>query len=111
MKKILLLILLILVTSCKDTYNVDNTDDIFTSSYTTVYDGYEIKFNLPSDGVYILSLVDMKSGDVISKERIKGTVGLNKFNIYTKTITQNNLYLILLDMNNSEISRTQILVK
>jgi hypothetical protein len=111
MKNILFFILLILVTSCKDTYNVDTNEDIFKSSITSVYDGYEMKFNLPKDGIYILSLVDIKSGDVVSKERIKGNVGINKLNIYTNTLPKKNLYLILFDINGLELSRTWIFVK
>jgi len=111
MKNILFFILLILVTSCKDTYNMDTNEDIFNSPITSVYDGYEMKFNLPKDGVYILSLVDINNGEAVSKERIKGNIGLNKLNIYTNTLPQKNLYLILFDINGLEISRTQILVK
>lgn len=85
--------------------------DIFTQSETSVADGQEIMFKLSSDSTYIIKLVDKSSNQVISKEKILGKIGENKLKIYTKSIQNQYLYLILENINKQEIKKTIVIVK
>ena len=82
--------------------------DIFTQTETTVSDGEEIMFKLSSDSTYILKLVDVQTGQVISKEKIIGKIGENKINIYTKTLPTKYLYIVLEDINKNQKGKTKL---
>ena len=85
--------------------------DIFSVSETSISNGDTIMFKLTSDSTYILKLVDKTSNQVISKEKIVGKVGENKFNIYTKSLQNPYLYLVLEDNTKREIKKTTVIVK
>jgi len=68
-------------------------------------------FKLTSDSTYVLKLVDKVSGQVISKEKIKGIIGVNKIKIYTKSLPAKYLYLVLEDGNKKEMNKTTIIAK
>ena len=82
--------------------------DVFSVSESTIADGQEIMFKLTSDSTYILKLVDKATNQTISKERIIGKVGENKLKIYTKSIQNRYLYLVLENVNKVEIKKTTI---
>lgn len=82
--------------------------DIFSVSESSISDGEEIMFKLTSDSTYILKLIDKTTNQTISKERIIGKVGENKLKIYTKSIQNRYLYLVLENVNKVEIKKTTI---
>ena len=85
--------------------------DIFTQTEVSISNGDTIMFKLTSDSTYVLKLVDKTSNQVISKEKIIGKVGENKFNIYTKSLQNPYLYLVLEDNTKREIKKTTVIVK
>lgn len=84
------------------------TQKIFSVSESSVTNGQSIYFDLPSAGTYILTLVDVESGQVISRERFIGLAGENNKKIYTKSIISKYLYLILTSADNAQISKTKL---
>lgn len=85
-------------------------EKIFNVKESTVVDNQSIHFDLPSDGTYILTLIDKESGQVISRERFIGKSGENMKKIYTKSIQYKYLYLVLEDSNKKEINKTTIIL-
>lgn len=86
-------------------------DNIFNVKESTVTDNQSIFFDLPSAGVYTLTLIDKSSGQVISRERFNGQNGENVKKIYTKSIPGKYLYLLLEDINKKELGKTTIITK
>jgi hypothetical protein len=86
-------------------------NDIFLTSESSISDGEEVMFKLASDSVYIIKIVDKSSGQVLSKEKIKGIIGANKIKIYTKSLPAKYLYLVLEDGNKKEMNKTTIIAK
>ena len=85
--------------------------NIFSSNESTVVDGQDIYFDLPSNGVYTLTLIDKESGQVVARERFVGTVGENIKKIYTNSLQSQYLYLLLEDVIKAEIGKTTIITK
>ena len=81
---------------------------IFTVSESSVTDGQSIHFDLPSSGTYILTLIDVESGQVVSREKFIGVAGENVKKIYTKSILSKYLYLTLASADNAQISKTKL---
>jgi hypothetical protein len=113
MKKILL-IFLVLFWSCTK-MEIEPTPPpvqrIFSVSESKVTDGQSIYFDLPLDGVYTLTLIDKESGQVVSRERFTGKTGENIKKIYTNSIQNQYLYLLLEDVTKKEIGKTTIITK
>jgi hypothetical protein len=113
MKKILF-IFVILMWSCT---KIDiptpqpSVEKIFNVTESKVINGQSIHFDLPSAGIYTLSLIDKESGQVISRERFNGQAGENIKNIYTNSIQSQYLYLLLEDVTKKQISKTTIIIK
>ena len=84
---------------------------IFSVKESRVTDGQSIYFDLPSDGVYILILIDKESGQVVSRERFTGKIGENIKKIYTNSLQSQYLYLLLQDVTSKEIGKTTIITK
>ena len=84
---------------------------IFSVKESRVTDGQSIYFDLPSDGVYTLTLIDKKSDQVVSRERFNGKMGENIKKIYTTSIENQYLYLLLEDVTKKEIGKTIIKIK
>jgi hypothetical protein len=76
-----------------------------------VIDGQEIHFQLPTAGVYTLTLIDKDNGQVISRERFTGKIGENIKRIYTNSIQSQYLYLLLEDVTKTQIGKTTIITK
>jgi hypothetical protein len=114
MKKIILISLILLVGCSKpelpEPIGVINPN-VFSVSESKVENGQTIYFNLPSTGVYILTLIDKGSGQVISRERFTGQNGENIKKIYTNSIQSQYLYLLLEDVTKKEIGKTTIIIK
>jgi len=83
---------------------------IFSVSESRVTDGQSIYFDLPSDGVYTLTLIDKESEQVISRERFTGKIGENIKKIYTKSLQSKYLYLSLEDKSGKQIGKTLLLI-
>jgi hypothetical protein len=112
MKKILF-IFVVLLGSCTKIDIPTPTmpvEKIFNVGESKVVNGQSIHFDLPSAGIYTLSLIDKESGQVISRERFTGQNGENVKKIYTNSIQFKSLYLSLEDVNKKEISKTIIII-
>ena len=114
MKKIIFILLVLLVGCTK--MDIEPTppaavQKIFSVKESRVTDGQSIYFDLPSDGVYTLTLIDKETGQVIGRERFNGKVGENTKRIYTKSIQSQYLYLLLEDVTKKEIGKTIIITK
>jgi hypothetical protein len=86
-------------------------DDIFSVTESRVTNGQSIYFDLPSAGLYTLTLIDKANGQVISRERFNGQMGENIRKIYTNSIQSQYLYLLLEDITKKEIAKTTIIIK
>ena len=114
MKKILF-IFLVLLWGCTE-IEIEptpppTTQKIFSLKENRVVNGQDIHFDLPSDGTYTLTLIDKESGQVISRERFKGTSGENIKKIYTNSLEKRYLYLLLEDVTKTEIGKALIITK
>jgi len=87
------------------------TQNIFSVKESRVVDGQEIHFQLPTAGVYTLTLIDKDNGQVISRERFTGKIGENIKRIYTNSIQSQYLYLLLEDVTKTQIGKTTIITK
>lgn len=113
MKK-LILVFFIVLTSCMQEVIEPLppvSSNIFSQKENTVADKDQIMFVLESEGIYFLSLIDISTNQVITKEKIFGTKGVNKINIYNKSIESRYLYLVLMSSNRVELNRTKLFFK
>ena len=113
MKKILFISLILLVGCTKPELPTPTppVEKIFNVGESKVVNGQSIYFDLPSAGVYTLSLIDKESEQVVSRERFTGQTGENIKKIYTNSIQSQYLYLLLEDVTKKEISKTTIIIK
>ena len=114
MKKILL-IFLVLMWGCTK-MEIEPTppsavQKIFSVSESRVTDGQSIHFDLPTNGVYTLTLIDKESGQIVARERFTGKIGENIKKIYTNSLQSQYLYLLLQDVTLKEIGKTTIITK
>jgi hypothetical protein len=86
-------------------------EKIFNVNESNVINNQSIYFDLPSNGIYILTLIDKESGQVVSREKFVGQNGENMKKIYTKSIQARYLYLVLEDENKKELKKTIIILK
>lgn len=86
-------------------------EKIFNVSESSVVNGQSIHFDLPSVGTYTLTLVDKESGNVISREKFTGQSGENIKKIYTNSLQNRYLYLLLEDVTKTQIGKTLIITK
>ncbi len=86
-------------------------ENIFLQTENQISDSDFLNFELASDGTYYLILQDVETNQVISKEKFIGVKGLNKLNIYTKSIQSRYLYLVLQDETKKEINKTKLVLK
>jgi hypothetical protein len=113
MKKIILISLILLVGCTKPELPtpIMPIEKIFSVKESRVVNGQSIYFDLPSTGVYTLTLIDKESGQVVSRERFTGQSGENIKKIYTNSIQSQYLYLLLEDVTKKEIGKTTIITK
>jgi hypothetical protein len=113
MKKLIILCFLIF-TSCVEEIieplppPITNIFDVKESKVT---DGQTINFELPSAGVYTLTLIDKETNQVVSREKFNGIVGKNNKKIYTNSIQSQYLYVLLENVAKTEIGKTTIITK
>jgi len=113
MKKILFIFVILLwgCTKVDIPLPMSPVEKIFNVGESKVVNGQFIYFDLPSAGVYTLTLVDKESGQVISRERFTGQNGENVKKIYTNSIQSQYLYLLLEDITKKEIAKTIIIIR
>ncbi len=114
MKKIILISLILLAGCVKPELPLPDViakDNIFSVTESSVSDGQSIYFDLPSAGVYTLTLIDKETGQVVSRERFTGQNGENIKKIYTKSLQRRYLYLLLEDVTKKELGKTTIIIK
>jgi hypothetical protein len=112
MKKIILISLILLVGCTKPELPTPTMpiEKIFTVTESKVTNGQTIYFDLPSSGTYILTLVEISTGQVISREKFIGQNGENTRKIYTKSLPTGYLYLVLEDVNKNQLNKTKITI-
>ena len=113
---IIILCCVIFMISCTKVMNAPvqlklNSVDFFASPMNSVSNGDSINFTLQTSGTYTLTMIDTIQNQVITREKFTGKVGLNTLNIYTKSITQTYLTVVLMDNNNNQINKTKITIK
>jgi hypothetical protein len=113
MKKILFIFVILLVGCTKPELPTPTipVEKIFSVGESSVINGQSIYFDLPSAGVYTLTLIDKESGQVVSRERFNGQIGENIRKIYTNSIQYQYLYLLLEDVTKKELGKTTIIIK
>lgn len=113
MKRIILISLISLVGCTKPDLPLPTMpiEKIFDVGESRVTNGQSIHFDLPSKGVYYLTLIDKESGQAISREKFIGQYGENVKKIYTNSIQSQYLYLLLEDVTKKEISKTTIIIR
>ena len=114
MKKILFILCLTLV-ACKKVEVIPTPPPvnvkIFDVRESSVENGQEIQFDLTKNGVYTLTIGDSIANQVLTRERFNGQIGINKKKIYTKGLQSKYLYLLLEDVNKTQIKKTTIILK
>jgi hypothetical protein len=85
--------------------------DIFKIEQTSLANKSEITFNVKNEGVYIVTMIDKNTNQVMSREKIKCVIGENKIKVYTKTIPSQYLYLTLEDSFDNQLGKTTITIK
>jgi hypothetical protein len=114
MKRIILLLFVVAVVSCTkieiEPIPQPTNEKVFTKTENTVIDGQYIYFDLPSAGVYTLTLIDKNTNQIISRERFAGKNGENIKKVYTKSIKSRYLYLLLEDVTKTEIGKTTLII-
>jgi hypothetical protein len=114
MKKIILISLILFAGCTKPELPLPEVlpkDDIFSVTESSVTNGQSIHFDVPSDGVYTLTLIDKESGQVISREKFTSRSGEAVKKIYTNSIESKYLYLLLEDSLKKEIAKTTVIIK
>ena len=112
MKKIILISLILLVGCTKPELPtpIMPIEKIFTVTESKVTNGQTIYFDLPSSGTYILTLIEISTGQVISREKFIGQNGENTKKIYTNSLPTGYLYLVLEDVNKNQLNKTKITI-
>jgi hypothetical protein len=113
MKKILFISFILLVGCTKPelpTPEVLSKDKIFSVTESKVTNGQSIYFDLPSSGTYMLTLIDVTTNQIISREKFIGQNGENVKKIYTNSLPKGYLYLVLEDVDRNELKKTKIIV-
>jgi hypothetical protein len=85
-------------------------EKIFNVGESNVTNGQSIHFDLSSNTVHYLTLIDKNTGQVISREKFIGQNGENVKKIYTNSLPKGYLYLVLEDVDRKELKKTTIIV-
>jgi hypothetical protein len=112
MKKIILIPFFLLLGCNKVDIPTPNppVEKIFEVGESKVTNGQSIYFDLPSAGTYLLTLIDVSSNQVISREKFIGQNGENVKKIYTNSLPKGYLYLVLEDVGRNQLKKTKIII-
>lgn len=114
MKKLLTVSLLFLTAACvKDdiyieTPMVELEQSIFEKGSTVLSDTDLISFELEAEGEYYLTIKDEMTGELMTREIFNGVEGKNSLQIFTKAIPKGSYYLILTDLKENQLQKTNI---
>ena len=110
--KIIICCCILFIISCKkEDIVTPQSVDIFRVEQSMVSDKSEISFNVQTEGIYVVTMIDKNTNQVLSREKIKCVVGKNKIKVYTKTIPSQYLYLTLEDSFDNQLGKTIITTK
>lgn len=112
MKKIILIPIFLLLgcTKIDVPEPVAPVEKIFDVGESKVTNGQSLFFVLPSAGTYMLTLIDITTNQVVSRERFIGQSGENVKKIYTNSLPKGYLYLVLEDMDRNQLKKTKIII-
>ena len=112
MKKILFVFVVLLWGCTKVDIPTPNppVGKIFEIGESKVVNAQSIFFDLTSNTVHYLTLIDKNSGQVISREKFIGQNGENEKKIYTNSLPKGYLYLVLEDVDRKELKKTTIII-
>ena len=112
MKKILLIFVILSFGCTKVDIPTPNPpiEKIFNVGESNVTNAQSIYFDLTSNTVHYLTLIDKNTGQVISREKFIGQNGENVKKIYTNSLPKGYLYLVLEDVDRKELKKTTIIV-
>lgn len=110
MKKFGIFLLLIFISCQKDEILIEPTSQytFIFDTHTTIQDNQEIYFNIESEDVY--QLVILQNNSVVTKESFIGTVGTNKRKVFTKTLAK-GVYTLQLVKGFKVLEETEIIVE
>jgi hypothetical protein len=110
MKK--LFIILLLLVACKKEIIQPSIaiKETFSMPQNTVSNGDVLIFTLKSNSIYTLTMIDSVQNQVITREQFNGKLGVNKLNIYTKSLPSKYLYLLLEDSSKTQIGKTTLII-
>jgi len=110
--KIIIMCCVFIIISCQKEDMVEpQSVDIFKVEQSNVSNKSEISFNVEKEGMYIVTMVDKNTNQVVSREKIKCIIGKNKIKVYTKSLQSRYLYLLLEDVTKKELGKTLIIIK
>ena len=110
--RIIILCCVLSIISCQKEDMVEpQLVDIFKIEQASLTNRSEITFSVKKGGVYIVTMVDKNTNQVMSREKIKCVIGENKIRVYTKTIPSQYLYLTLEDSFDNQLGKTTITIK
>ena len=110
--KIIIWCCVFIIISCQNEDVVEpQIIDIFKVEQFNVSNKSEITFNIQMEGVYIITIIDKNTNQVLSREKIKCIIGKNKIKIYTKSLQSRYLYLLLEDVTQKQIGKTTIITQ
>lgn len=114
LNKVIILFFLVFVISCTKVEIVPTPQPevkkIFDVTESTVVDKQDLILDLPSTGVFILTIIDKNTNQVVSRERFTGKVGENIKKIYTNSLPKGYLYLVLEDVDKNQLKKTTIII-
>jgi hypothetical protein len=112
MKNILFIFVILLVGCTKIDIPTPTppVEKIFNVGESSVTNGQSIYFDLLSNTVHYLTLIDKNTGQVIGREKFIGQTGENVKKIYTNSLPKGYLYLVLEDVDRKELKKTIIIV-
>jgi hypothetical protein len=112
MKKILFIFVILFWGCNKVDIPIPNppVEKIFEVGESKVTNGQSIYFDLPSAGTYLLTLIDVTTNQVISREKFIGQNGENIKKIYTNSLPKGYLYLVLEDVSRNQLKKTKIII-
>lgn len=114
MKKLISIFLLLLIVACvkDDIYvevpMVELEQSIFEKGSTVLTDTDLITFELQSEGKYYITITDEMSGELMTREEFTGVAGKNSLQIFTKAIPKGSYHLILTDLKENQLQKTNI---
>lgn len=111
MKKILIIFVVLLWGCTKPELPTPTppVEKIFNVGESNVTNGQSIFFDLTSNSVHYLTLIDKNTGQVLSREKFIGQIGGNEKKIYTNSLPKGYLYLVLEDVDKKELKKTTII--